>query len=167
MLLMKLNTSTTKASRGVLMFLQTESHHRPFSRTQQIANQIRNKELMAMCIIRFEAAQCNPSMVELARRCKRALAADLSPEFEVVFMGLEEKCNTHLTEWRARHHLHTLGDWARTLHTLLAPGSDNCPNCGLATFANPETIPIFCEACGANPGTVFENAGGVFCDRST
>lgn len=149
------------------MFLQTESRRRPFSRTQQIANQIRNKELMAMCVMHFDANACNPSMLTLARRCKIALSADLSPELEVVFVGLGETCHAHLTEWRARHHLHTLGDWARTLHTLLAPGSDNCPNCGLATFANPETVPLYCEACGANPGTVFEDAGGVLCDRST
>lgn len=106
-------------------------------------------------------------MLELARKCKRALKADLSPELDVVFVGLDQTSNAHLTEWRAKHHLHTLGDWARTLRTLLAPGSDNCPNCGLATFTDPESVSLFCEACGANPGQVFEDAGGAFPDRST
>lgn len=134
---------------------------RPFSRTQMITRQIRGKELMGMCVIRFEETECNPSMLELARRCERLLKTDVSHELEVVFVGLDEATRIHLTEWRARHHLHSLGDWVHTLHTLLAPDSDNCPNCGLATFADPDTVPIFCSACGANPGNVFERAGGV------
>ncbi|MCX6714308.1 MAG: hypothetical protein NTX72_00655 [Candidatus Uhrbacteria bacterium] len=150
------------------MHIQTTSQaDRPFSRTQSIAKQIRGKELMPMCIIRFEAHECNPSMLELARRCKKVLEADLSPELEVAFVGLSPASTAHLSEWRAVRHLHTVGDWARTLHTLLAPGSDNCPNCGLATFADPETVPLFCSACGANPGQVFEHSGGVLPALST
>jgi hypothetical protein len=149
------------------MFLQTETTHCPFSKTQQIAKQIRMKELMTMCIIHFDADERNPSMLELARRCKLLLAADLSPDLNVVFVGLNETCHKHLMEWCARHHLHTLGDWGRTLHTLLTPSSDYCPNCGLATFADPETVPIYCFVCGANPGTVFENSGGVLPALST
>lgn len=147
---------------GDFVFIQTEArNHRPFSRTQMIANQVREKELMAMCVLRFEAHECKPSMIEIARRCKRILEADVSDELEVVFVGLDETTSAHLTEWRARHHIHTLGDWVRTLHTLLAPGSGNCPNCGLATFADPNTIPIFCSACGANPGMMLEHSGGI------
>lgn len=150
------------------MFVQSEARNaRPFSRTQMITNQVREKEMMSMCILRFEAHECKPTMIEIARRCKHILEADVSNDLEVVFVGLDETTSANLTEWRARHHIHTLGDWVHTLQTLLAPGSGNCPNCGLATFTDPRSIPIFCSACGANPGAVFENAGGLFNDQST
>ncbi len=146
--------------------MQSSSHvAAPTSHAKSIAKRIRAKELIPMCIIRLDNA--NPSMLELARRAKRALDADLSHELEVVFMGLSPECAAHLTEWRETYGVHTLGDWTRTLRTIFAHGSDHCPNCGLMTFADSDTVPIYCSACGANPGTVFENAGGVFLARST
>lgn len=145
------------------MCMQTTMPVISMTEAQRIAKRLRFRELTPMCIIRFDDKDSRPSMLEIARRCKRAFDAELSPELEVIFVGLDRDTAAHLTEWRVQHHLHTLGAWTRTLRTLLAPGSGHCPNCGLMTLTDPV---LYCSACGANPGTVFENAGGVFLKRS-
>lgn len=116
-----------------------------------------------MCVIHIEQTQTDPSMLELARRCENVFLADIAPELEVAFIGLSPMCMAHLTEFRAKHELITVGDWVIALRTILAPGSDFCPHCGLKSFTEPV---LYCECCGENPGVVFERAGGVFPTRS-
>lgn len=145
------------------MLIQTQTR-RPFSRTMHIANQIRDKELFPMCIIRLKETENNPSLLELARRCKNLLAMDLSCDLDVVFVGLNAETMACVNKFRKEFHVHTIGDWTRSLKTFLAPGSDYCPKCGEKSFKEPV---LYCTCCGANPGTVFEHAGGVFKTRSS
>jgi len=145
------------------MFTETMTPIARSPRANYFAKRIRAKELIPMCIIHIENTLRDPSMLELARRCKRILEADISPELEVAFVGLSPEGAAHLSEFRAKHELFTLGDWTIALRKILIPGSDYCPNCGLKSFTIPT---VYCECCGANPGIVFENAGGVFPSRS-
>jgi len=145
------------------MCLQTSMPSVPVSESQRIAKRRRFKELMPMCIIHFSPSESHASVLELARRCKRAFDADLAPELEVAFVGLDPESMENLLAFSTAHKLYTLGDWVRTLWTVLAPGADHCPNCGEKTLMEPV---LYCSVCGANPGTVFERAGGVLLTRS-
>lgn len=135
----------------------------PFTRAARPLQHHRFKELMPMCVIRIQDHSRDPSLLELARRCQDVLKADIAPEFDVVFVGLTNEQSLLLTKQRKALRLNTLGDWTRALHTFLSPGSDHCPNCGEKTFVEPV---LFCSCCGANPGNVFERAGGVFTNHS-
>lgn len=139
------------------------AEHIPAKRPLRQIQTPRFKELIPMCIIRIQDSERNPSLLDLARRCKKVLDADLSPELEVMFVGLNREQLTNLAEIRAKLHLHTIGDFACAIYTFLAPGSDYCPNCGNKTFTEPV---LFCESCGENPGRVFERARGISPTRS-
>jgi len=115
-----------------------------------------------MYLIRFDAAENTPSMLQLARRCKIAIDLGYQADLKAVFVGLNHTTFVHLLAWQEQTRLFSINDWANALNTIFALVSDHCPNCGLTTFADSDIVAIYCSVCGANPGTIFEEAGGPF-----
>ena len=129
----------------------------------------RMRELTPMFMIRFDPNAIAPktetsSALAVARKCKKAIDQGMRQDLEVVFVNLSGSFDKELAQLRETHHLVTILDWANTLETIFAAGSDHCPKCGAKSFIYPV---VYCAACGANPGIVFEQAGGLFETSST
>lgn len=127
------------------------------------------RELTPMFMIRFNpdgdsSTQSTASALAIARKCKKAIANGMREDLEAVFVNLSGKFEPELMTLRNTHNLVTISDWARALETLFAAGSDHCPKCGAKSFTYPV---VYCSNCGANPGVVFEQAGGLFLSSST
>ena len=124
------------------------------------------RELTPMFLIRFNpddepSTYSIASALGIARKCKGAIKNGMRQDLEVIFVNLNGKLESELKTLREKHYLVTIGDWAKSLETIFAAGSDHCPKCGSKSFTYPVA---YCECCGANPGVIFEQAGGLFVD---
>jgi len=115
-----------------------------------------------MFMIRFNPGSTDQnavkSMIGIARKCRQAILDGMSPDMDATIVNLTGQFDRELAHMRLTHRLVTVGDWADSLFNIFAHGSDFCPQCGTKSFSYPV---LHCPDCGANPGTVVEEAGGI------